>query len=76
VTADRSQAVVLAFLGAQRFGERPPVLRLAGLDPAARYQVDGVGDPLTGAALAGFGLPVRLNGDYASTLLHLTRVGP
>jgi alpha-galactosidase len=74
VTADRAQAVVLAFLGAQRFGQRPPVLRLAGLDPAARYRANGFDVEFTGAALHTYGLPVRLQGDYDSVLVHLTRI--
>ncbi|MGA8112312.1 MAG: alpha-galactosidase [Actinocatenispora sp.] len=74
VTAGRDAAVVLAFLGSQRFGEPVPLLRLAGLDEAAWYQVDGTGEPVSGAVLHRHGLPLRMRGDYDSTMLHLTRV--
>ena len=74
VTADRGQAVVLAFRGTQRFGEPPAMLRLAGLDPSARYRVSTFRGELTGAALHSVGLPLwHAGGDYSSTLITLTR---
>lgn len=50
------------------------VLKLKGLDPGARYQVDGAGC-WGGDALmhAGFPLPA-VKGDYQAVQLHLTAV--
>jgi alpha-galactosidase len=73
--ADGSEAVVLAWQRAPHFGRPRLPLRLAALDPAARYR-DGQGTVHHGAVLRAHGLPLRLPaGDWASTLTHLVRAG-
>jgi alpha-galactosidase len=77
VSADRGSSAVLAFLGAQHFGNPTPHLRLAGLDPAARYEITGdrlLAEPVSGAVLMSHGVPLRLRGDYDSVLLQLRRL--
>ncbi|MCW2874031.1 GH36 C-terminal domain-containing protein, partial [Actinacidiphila oryziradicis] len=60
---------------APHFGLPRLPLRLAALDPAARYR-DGQGTVHHGAVLRAHGLPLRLPaGDWASTLTHLVRAG-
>ena len=73
---DGGQIAVLAFLDARRFGRADPDLPLRGLDPLARYQDAATGRLHHGAVLLGRGLPLELPaGDYASTMIHLRRVG-
>lgn len=75
VSAAGDEAVVFGFLETGRFGERPAPVRLAGLDPAARYVVvDGDDQVLSGAALMHHGLPLDLAGTNASELIHLVAV--
>jgi alpha-galactosidase len=70
------QSAVLAFLPARRFGAADPVPPLRGLDPQARYRDAATGRIHHGAVLLSRGLPLGLPaGDYASTLIHLQRVG-
>lgn len=90
VAEDRSEAVL--FVYRHRTGPMHPHtrtsawVRLPGLDPDARYQVEGErvrlyhgGDlgalrPVSGTALAEVGLDVGgLNGDYASRVLRVRR---
>jgi alpha-galactosidase len=50
-------------------------VRLRGLDPAARYRDEETGEVHHGAVLLGHGLrPTLPPGDYASAVIHLTRV--
>jgi alpha-galactosidase len=78
LSPDGTEAVVLAWRPLARHGQPDPPLRLAGLDPAARYApVDpaGSGPGHAGAVLLHRGLRLDLpRGDHASTLLHLRRV--
>ena len=90
VAEDRSEAVL--FVYRHRIGPMHPHtrtsawVRLPGLDPDARYQVEGErlrlyngGDlgasrPVSGTALAEVGLDVGgLDGDYASRVLRVRR---
>ncbi len=81
VAADKSQAVVFAFLHSQQYGEAFPALRLEGLDAAATYTItprdprkaQGTPQQATGAELMGEGLRVGLRGDYDSTAVVLQR---
>nr|WP_237530026.1 alpha-galactosidase [Streptomyces sp. SID5770] len=80
VAPDRSRAVVLQWrVGAASRGLQPR-LRLPGLDPDARYGVEDDSGTLehlvvSGAALAGHGLPAALPaGPYGSRLLRLRRM--
>jgi alpha-galactosidase len=73
--ADGAQLAVFAFLPSRPLGHRPAPLRLAGLDPAARYRDAESGLVYEGAVLTAHGLPVELPpGDYASALIVLDRL--
>lgn len=74
VSADAAESVVLVWRAVARHGQPSPPLRLAGLDPAARYRVAGTGTVHDGAVLRHHGLvPDLPPGDHASVLLHLRR---
>ncbi|MFI7704872.1 alpha-galactosidase [Nonomuraea sp. NPDC049480] len=67
--------VVLAYRVRTRFGHPAGRLRLAGLEAAARYRDEGTGQVHHGAVLLAHGLHLDLPaGDYASTLIRLTRL--
>jgi alpha-galactosidase len=72
---DAGESVVFCWLPAPHFGRAVPVVRLRGLDPAARYRDEETGREYHGAVLLGYGLRPELPpGDYASTVIHLVRV--
>ena len=73
---DGCEIVVLAWAPQRGFGlgHREPSLRLAGLDPRARYRDTDTGAIQHGAVLVTHGLRLDLPpGDYASILVHLVR---
>lgn len=74
VSADGRESVVFAFLSASTFGEFRIGLRLQGLEPEGRYQVEGMDLVLSGQALMKRGLPVGLKGAFVSQMLRLRRV--
>jgi alpha-galactosidase len=87
VAADKSQAVLFAFLHSQQFGRAVPPVLLRGLDEDATYtlsRLDGKPSPkdsmfpqkLSGAYLMHHGLALALKGDYDSTLIKLDRISP
>jgi alpha-galactosidase len=67
--------VLLAWWGPQPCGGRPPRIRLAALDPAARYRDTATGRQHWGAALLADGLPLpeETASTFGSTLVHLIR---
>ncbi|MBT2393359.1 alpha-galactosidase [Streptomyces sp. ISL-1] len=67
------ESVVLAWLQAQHYGERPPALRLRGLDPAAAYECLDTGAVHQGAVLLHHGLHTGLKGDMDATVIRLRR---
>lgn len=69
------QSVVFAFLPASRVGRQETRVRLRGLDPGARYRFhhDWRWQTKTGAYLMAHGIPLWLQGDYASTLITFDR---
>ncbi|MFF2010655.1 alpha-galactosidase [Streptomyces sp. NPDC058195] len=67
------EAVVLMWLEAQRYGERPPALRLRGLDPAAVYTCRETGAVHHGSVLLHQGLHTGLRGDLDARVLRLRR---
>jgi alpha-galactosidase len=74
--AYRDQFVVLAWCPARPFGHDPGPLRLTALDPDATYRDQDTGAVHSGAALLRSGLPLALaDGDHASVLVHLVRIG-
>ncbi|MFD8867511.1 alpha-galactosidase [Streptomyces sp. NPDC059590] len=68
------ETVVLAWLHAQRLGERQPRLRLRGLDPEARYEDLETGTVHRGAVLAHHGLATGLRHDLDAAVFHLRRI--
>ena len=78
VSADRSEAVLFAYLHSQQYSLPMPTIRLHGLDPRAVYRVNAWNSTdnqnLSGAYLMEQGYPVRLRGDYDSTAIVFRRV--
>ncbi|WP_225881933.1 GH36 C-terminal domain-containing protein [Streptomyces aureocirculatus] len=68
------EAVVLAVLPAQAYGQEPPPVRLRGLDPAAAYECRETGEVHRGAVLLHHGLRTGLRGDLDAAVLQLRRV--
>lgn len=68
------EAVVLAWLQAQHYGEPVPALRLRGLDPTASYECRETGELHRGAVLLHHGLRSGLGGDLDATVLRLRRI--
>jgi len=73
VAADGSEAVVLCWWGPAQLGGRLFRVRLAGLDPDARYADAGSGTEHAGAALMNVGLDLPGGGDFGSALIRLRR---
>ncbi|MGW1427910.1 alpha-galactosidase [Streptomyces sp. NPDC002431] len=67
------ETVVLMWLEAQRYGERPPALRLRGVDPAATYTCLDTGAVHHGSVLLHRGLHTGLRGDLDARVLRLRR---
>ena len=66
---------VLAWRRARRFGYHDAPVRLRGLEPDAKYRDEATGRVHHGAVLTAHGLDLGLApGDYASTLVRLTRL--
>ncbi|MFF8918564.1 alpha-galactosidase [Streptomyces sp. NPDC015032] len=74
---DDSEHVLLVWRPTTRFGHRPAPIRLPALDPGARYLDPDLKREYSGAVLVDRGIDPRLpDGDYASSLIRLHRVGP
>ncbi len=73
VSKDKSEAVVFAFRLLPNRMLKNPLIRLAGLDPAALYSVEGQEQVLSGKAWAERGFSLGL-GDLQSTIVHVRRV--
>ncbi|MET8453290.1 alpha-galactosidase [Streptomyces sp. NPDC005209] len=67
-------AVVLACLQAQSYGEPVPPLRLRGLDPTASYECRETGEMHRGAILLHHGLRTGLRGDFDAAVFRLRRI--
>ncbi|MFD5778425.1 alpha-galactosidase [Streptomyces sp. NPDC126933] len=73
--ADRSEALLLIWQRTPRHGAPRLPVRLAGLDPAARYRDARTGAVHHATVLTAYGLlPDLPPGDWASTAVHLVRV--
>jgi len=80
VSTDGTQAVVLAYLHSQHFGDPYPLVRLEGLDPKAIYRLHPL-DPkqlssqqeASGSYWMSHGLQLVLRDDYDSTAVVLER---
>ncbi|MCQ4079296.1 alpha-galactosidase [Streptomyces sp. RB6PN25] len=74
-TKDRREVFVLVWQQVRRHGTPRPVLRLAGLDPDARYRDTRTGAVHHASVLTGHGIAPELPaGDWSSASLHLMRV--
>jgi alpha-galactosidase len=77
LSADGTEVVVLAWRAMGRHGQPAHPARLAGLDAAARYRDRETGTVHHGAVLLHNGIRLDLpDGDYASTLVQLSRIAP
>ncbi len=76
ISRDGTDVVVLAWTGVRRFRPTLPVhrVRLAGLEPGARYRDLDTGRSYRGAVLEEIGVSFPDASDFASMFLHLTRV--
>jgi alpha-galactosidase len=68
------QAVVLAWLQAQHYGEPVSPVRLRGLDPAETYECLETGEVHRGAVLLHHGLRTGLRGDLDAAVFRLRRI--
>ncbi|MDV5150002.1 alpha-galactosidase [Streptomyces sp. SBC-4] len=74
---DDSEHALLVWRPTTRFGHRPDPVRLPALDPGAHYLDPDLDRVHSGAVLVRQGIDPRLpDGDYASSLIRLRRVGP
>ena len=74
-STDGSETVVFAWQPTRELGREPRPVRLAHLNPRARYRERESGCEYEGALLAEYGLPLELpTGDYASSLIILDRL--
>ncbi len=84
VAADRSQAVVFAFLHSSQSRDPFPRLYLRGMDPDSEYRITTLDGQLTpgypnqasGAYWMRHGVDVNLRGDFAAAAFMLSKVGP
>jgi alpha-galactosidase len=75
VSEDKSEAVVFAFQQSAVVKPAPPPLRLAGLDPKARYSNDLDNATYSGATYMNAGLNVPfMRKDYQSRMIWLTKM--
>jgi len=73
LSADGGELAVLAWWRPRPYGSYPTALRLAGLDPAARYRDMVTGEEHRARVLMQAGLPLPPRIDYGSQLFHLRR---
>jgi alpha-galactosidase len=73
LAADGSEVVVLCWWGPAQLGGRLFRLRLAGLDPDARYTDADTGADHLGAALMNVGLDQPGGADFGSALIRMRR---
>lgn len=73
--ADRGEALLLVWRRTSRPGDPAPLLRPAGLDPAARYRDARTGAVHSATVLREYGIRPELpRGDWASAAVHLVRM--
>lgn len=73
ISEDKSKAVLFAFQTRVTTVHSYPLLRLQGLDPDAKYKIDG-GDVFSGATLMNGGIQYRFGTDYDSKVAILEKV--
>lgn len=76
VSPDKSEALLMAFSLVSQASAPLRKLRLAGLDPSGRYQIDQAESPHGGDELMYRGIYIDppLSRDYVSRIWHLTRL--
>ncbi|KAK8062371.1 alpha-galactosidase 2 [Apiospora hydei] len=72
LSEDGSKGVLFYFQVRSTVDQPTPYLRLQGLDPAARYTVNGT-DTYSGATLMRMGLQYRFNGEYDSKVVLIEK---
>lgn len=72
VAEDGSRAVLFCFQTKPNFNAPWPFVKLQGLDPAAKYKLDG-GEIASGATLMNMGVQYSYKGEYDSKLVILER---
>jgi alpha-galactosidase len=72
ISEDGSEAVLFAFHLISTVSHESPYVRLQGLDPAAKYKLDG-GNPVSGATLMNGGIKFEFDGDYDSKIVLLEK---
>lgn len=76
VSKDKQEALLTVVTVLNRPNQRPKLLKLAGLAPQSRYQVQETGETYSGEALLQLGFPLTLpTGDFQSRCYHLIRTG-
>jgi len=70
---DKHEAVVFAFGNGLNWRQRIPPLKLRGLEPDTKYEVEGIGT-FSGDTLMKFGIEIELFGDYASKVIVIKAV--
>jgi alpha-galactosidase len=73
VSKDKSEGVLFAFRVHQPDVQHIPMLYLCGLDPTARYEVEGCGSARSGDSWMKAGLEIQL-GNFQSTIRRIRRV--
>jgi alpha-galactosidase len=74
MSKDRNAGVLFAFRTHLPDPSSLPTIRLRGLDPQARYQIEGFPAARSGLAWMADGLPIQLH-DFESTVRRIQRVG-
>ncbi|KAK7959537.1 alpha-galactosidase 2 [Apiospora aurea] len=72
LSEDGSKGVLFYFQVRSTYNQPTPYLRLQGLDPAARYTVNGT-DTYSGATLMRMGLQYRFQGEYDSKVVLIEK---
>lgn len=69
------EAVVFAFLPQSKIGHRGTRVKLRGLEENKKYKVECLGTVIekTGEYLMNYGLDIKLQGDYSSCIVRLSR---
>ncbi|KAL9942294.1 hypothetical protein D7B24_009501 [Verticillium nonalfalfae] len=73
ISENGAEAVLFYFQVRAQFNHASPWIRLQGLEPSARYTIDGA-KTYTGATLMSKGLQYVFSGDYDSRVVFITRV--
>lgn len=73
VSADKQEALLFLFTGCMPTDKGVPPVRLQGLHADTRYALSS-GEQLQGSTLMQAGIPFDIDGDFASTVIHLKKI--